>query len=63
MPMVTSRILKFHKTEKSRYLENETFFLQRKKFLNYRSVATLATFVAEVTLKYLKVSVYYRCNN
>ena len=44
MPMMTSQVLKsvdFTKTQKSRYLENETFFLQIKKFINYTSRATL----------------------
>ena len=45
MSMTTSQILKsvdFTKTQKSRYLENETlFFLQIKKILNYTSSATL----------------------
>ena len=40
-----SQILKtvdLTKTQKSRYLENETlFFLQIKKFINYKSMATL----------------------
>ena len=42
----------FTKTQKSRYLKNETFFLQVKK-INNTSRATLwqKTFVAEVTLK------------
>ena len=54
--MVTLQILKFvdfTKTEKSRYLKNETFFLQMKRFINYKSRATLwqkNTFVGEVTL-------------
>ena len=54
MSMMTSQILKFvdfTKTQKSRYLENETFFLQIKKFIHYTSRATLwqkNTFVAEV---------------
>ena len=43
--MMTSRILKsldFTKTQKSRYLENETlFFLQIKKFINYTLRAIL----------------------
>ena len=43
--MMTSQILKFvdfTKTQKSRYLENETlFFLQITKFINYTSRATL----------------------
>ena len=43
--MMTSQILKsvdFTKTQKSRYLENETLFLlQIKKFINYASAATL----------------------
>ena len=40
--MMTSHILKsvdFTKTQKSRYLENETFFLQIKKFINNTSRA------------------------
>ena len=46
MSMMASQILKsvdFPKTQKSRYLENETlFFLQiKKKFNNYTSGATL----------------------
>ena len=45
MPMKTSQILKsadFTKTQKSRYLENETlFFLQMKKFVNFTRSATL----------------------
>ena len=44
MPMITSQILKFvdfPKTQKSRYLKNETsFFLHIKKFINYTSRAT-----------------------
>ena len=42
--MMTSQILKsagFTKTQKSRYLENKTFFLQIKKFINYTSSAAL----------------------
>ena len=42
--MMTSQILKcvdFTKTQKSKNLENETFFLQIKKFMNYTSRATL----------------------
>ena len=45
MLMMTSQILKFvdfTKTQKSRYLENETLFLfQIKKFINCASRATL----------------------
>ena len=45
MPMVTSQILKsvdFTKTQKSRYLQNETlFFIQIKRIINYKSNATL----------------------
>ena len=44
MLMMTSQILKsagFTKTQKSRYLENETFFLQIKKIINYTSRAPL----------------------
>ena len=43
--MMTSQILKsagFTKTQKSRYLEDETvFFLQIKKFINYTLSAAL----------------------
>ena len=43
--MMTSQILKsagFTKTQKSRYLENETlFFLQIKKIINYTSGVAL----------------------
>ena len=42
--MITAQILKsvdFLKKQKSRYLENETFVLQMKKFSNYISRATL----------------------
>ena len=42
---MVSQILKsvdFMKTQKSRYLENETsFFLQTKKIISYTSMATL----------------------
>ena len=44
MLMMTSQILKsadFTKAQKSRYLENETFFLQIRKFIDYTSSATL----------------------
>ena len=44
MPMMTSQISKpmdFTETQISRYLENETFFLQIKKISNYTSRATL----------------------
>ena len=45
MPMMTSKILRsvyFTKSQKPRYLENETSFsLQIKKFINYTSKATL----------------------
>ena len=58
MLMMISWILKsvdFTKTQKSRYLENETvFFHQIKKFINYTLRATLFqknSFVVEVTLK------------
>ena len=60
--MMTSQILKFvdfTKTQKSRYLENETLFLlQIKKIINCASRATLwqkNNFVAEVTLKSLRL--------
>ena len=42
--MMTSQILKsvdFIKAQKSRYLENETFLFQIKKFINCASTATL----------------------
>ena len=42
--MMTSQILQlvdFTKTQKSKYFENKTFFLQIKKFINYISRATL----------------------
>ena len=42
--MMMSQILKsldFTKAQKSRYLEDETFFLQIKKIINYTSRATL----------------------
>ena len=41
--MLTSQILKsadFTKTQNSKYLENETFFLEIKKFINYTLRAT-----------------------
>ena len=41
MPMMTSQILKFvdfTKTQKSRYLKNETFFLHIKKIINYTHI-------------------------
>ena len=45
MPMMTSQILSsvdFTKTQKPRYLENETLFLfQIKKFINCVSKATI----------------------
>ena len=43
MPMMTSQIstfVDFTKTQKSRYLEKETFSLQIKKFINYTPRAT-----------------------
>ena len=50
MPMMTSQILKsvnFTKRQKSRYLKNEIlFFLQIKKFINYKSRATLLQKIA-----------------
>ena len=56
MPMMTSQILKsvgFTKTQKCRYLMNETFFLKIKKFNIYTLRATLLqkSLVAEVTFK------------
>ena len=43
--VMTSQILKsasFTKTQKSRYLKNDTFFLHIKKFINYTSSAALS---------------------
>ena len=66
MPMMASQILKsvdFTKTRKSRYLEVETFFTQIKKLTNYTSRAYFIvknSFVAEVTLKQLKVATAQR---
>ena len=40
MPMILTYV-DFTKTQKSRYLENKTFFLQLKKFINYKSWAIL----------------------
>ena len=58
MPMVMPQILKsvdFTKPQKSTSLENKTFFLQIKKFVNYKPRATYFitknSFVAEVTFK------------
>ena len=57
MPVMTSQILEsagLTKTQKSRYLENETlFFLHMKKFINYTFCyfMTKNRFVAEVTFK------------
>ena len=55
MLMMTSQILKsagFTKTQKSRYLENKTFFLQIKKFINYTSRTSFGnSFVAELTFE------------
>ena len=65
MLMMTPKILKsvdFTKTQKSRYLENETlFFLQLKKIINYTSRATFMTknsFVAEVNFTTLVPGVH-----
>ena len=44
MPAMTSHILRsvdFTKLQKPSYLENKTFSLQIKKFINYTSKATL----------------------
>ena len=55
MTSQTSKFVDFTKTQKSRYIENETlFFLQIKKFINYTSRATLRqknTLVAEAPFK------------
>ena len=59
MAMMMSQTFKsvdFTKTQKSRYLKNETFFLLMKKLINCTSRATLwekNSFVAEVTFKYI----------
>ena len=56
MSMVTSDILKFVdsiKKQKSRYLENKTFFLQIKISITYQGLLYgKNTFVAEVTFEY-----------
>ena len=56
--MMTSQIVKsadFTKTQKSRYLKNETlFFLQIKKFINYTLRDTVwqrIVFLVEITFK------------
>ena len=58
MPMMTSQILKsvnFTKTQKPKHLEKDTlFFLQIKRFINYKSRATESratknSFVVEAT--------------
>ena len=55
--MMMSQVLKcvdFTKTQKFKNIENKTFFLQVKKFINYTSRATLLqknNFVAEITFK------------
>ena len=39
MSMMTSQTLEFAdslKTQKSEYLENETFFLERKRFIHFK---------------------------
>ena len=59
MPLMTPQILKsldFTKTEKSRYLENETlFFLQIKKFINSHQglLYDKNSLVVEVTFNYI----------
>ena len=62
--MMMSQILKyvvFTKTQKSRYLENETLlFLQIKKFIDYTSRTTIwqkNIFAEEVTFNSLKAKV------
>ena len=56
--MMTSQTLKsvdFTKTQKSRYLENETFSCQIKKFINHKSYFMARnSFVTEVTFKNFK---------
>ena len=54
MPMMTSQILismDFTKTQKSRYLENETFFSNKKVVKGY-FMAKKKKIVAEVTFKF-----------
>ena len=57
MSMMTSRILKsvdFTKTQNSRYLANETFFIQIKKLMNYIRGQLLYgknTFAAQLTFE------------
>ena len=69
MPMMTSQILKsvdFKKTQKFRYLENETlYFLQIKKFTNYTPRATLLhrnSFVVDVTFNQFWAMILFTCN-
>ena len=59
--MITTQILKsvyFTKSQKSKCLKNETFFLQIKKFINYAARATFLqknSFVTEVFFKLLGI--------
>ena len=56
MPMMTSQIMKsvdFTKTQKSRYLENETLFFLKKIYIKGYFTAK-NSFVAEVTFKFPK---------
>ena len=80
--MMRSQILKsvdFRKIQKSRYLENDIFFLHIKEFINYISRATLwqKRFEEEVTFQknteklgtfniFLKCALYFQnftCND
>ena len=57
--MMTSQILRFvdfTKTQKSRYLEKKTFFLQIKKSLITHHFMGKKCFVAEVTFKYYSIN-------
>ena len=66
MLMMTSQILKcvdFTKTQKSRYLENETFFLKIKKSLNTHQGLLIAknNSVAEVTFNKIMIHDPWTC--
>ena len=61
--MMTSQNMKsvdFTKAQKFRYLENETFFLQIKKFINYTSRTTQpAITCSKLTIETLEQGVKY----
>ena len=60
MSLTTSQILDLPKTQKSEYLENETFsFSRAKKFIHYTLMANYVTkdFLAEVALNLNAISI------